>query len=115
MSSYQYDDMKPDSTFTIQKGYGGGYGGSGSGHGGYGGYGGGGGGYGGGCSIGICELLAVGAAIAVALAAGAALFLAVTMGKRRKRSSDYWDFLSGHVGEGKNKFLRCLARDDARQ
>ena len=92
MSSYPYEDLRPDSTFTIQKGYGG----SGGGHSGY-GYGGGGhgGGYGGGgCSIGICEILAVGAAIAVAVAAAAALFLAVTMGKRKKRSLE-WDSILG--------------------
>ena len=79
MSYNGYEDLRPESTFRIEKGY------SGSGYGGHSGYGGG-GGYGGGCSIGICEILAVGAAIAVAVAAGAALFLAVTMGKRRKRS-----------------------------
>ena len=88
------EDLRPESTFRIEKGYGGG-GGSGYGHSGY-------GGGGGGCSIGICEILAVGAALAVAVAAGAALFLvkillllvslslllpqAVTMGKRKKRS-----------------------------
>ena len=44
--SYQYDDLKPENTFVIQKGYGGG-GGSGYGHSGHSGYGGG-GGYGGG-------------------------------------------------------------------
>ena len=70
MSYNAYEDLRPESTFRIEKAYGGG-GGSGYGHSGYGG-----GGYGGGgCSIGICEILAVGAAIAVAVAAGAALFL----------------------------------------
>ena len=69
MSYNAYEDLRPESTFRIEKGYGGG--GSGYGHSGYGG-----GGYGGGgCSIGICEILAVGAALAVAVAAGAALFL----------------------------------------
>ena len=70
MSYNAYEDLRPESTFRIEKAYGGG-GGSGYGHSGYGG-----GGYGGGsCSIGICEILAVGAALAVAVAAGAALFL----------------------------------------
>ena len=68
MSYNAYEDLRPESTFRIEKAYGGG---SGYGHSGYGG-----GGYGGGgCSIGICEILAVGAALAVAVAAGAALFL----------------------------------------
>lgn len=79
MSYNGYEDLRPEGTFRIEKGY------SGSGYGGHSGYGGG-GGYGGGCSIGICEILAVGAAIAVAVAAGAALFLAVQMGRRKKRS-----------------------------
>ena len=70
MSYNAYEDLRPENTFRIEKGYSGG-GGSGYGHSGYGG-----GGYGGGgCSIGICEILAVGAALAVAVAAGAALFL----------------------------------------
>ena len=95
--SYQYEDLQPDSTFRITKGssgYGGG-GHSGYGHSGGGGYG------GGGCSIGICEILAVGAAIAVAVAAAAALFLAIQMGKRRKRSfMDPLDLFVSFFDEG---------------
>ena len=94
--SYQYDDLQPDSTFRISKAS------SGYGGGGHSGYGHSGGGYGGGgCSIGICEILAVGAAIAVAVAAAAALFLAVQMGKRRKRSfMDPLDFFVSFFDEG---------------
>ena len=80
----------------IAKSGGGSYSGGGYGHSG-GGYGG-----GGGCTIGLCEILAVGAALAVAAAAAAALFLAIQNGRRRKkRSLDLDSFLDiFHFDEG---------------
>ena len=106
MSYSGYEDLRPDGTFRIEKGY------SGSGYGGHSGYGGG-GGYGGGCSIGICEILAVGAAIAVAVAAGAALFLAVQNGKRKKRSLEVLEQYAGLLTEGSGVLIGCNPHTEA--
>ena len=77
---YGYSDQSAEGTFAVvqQGGYGGG------GHSGYGSHSG-----GGSCTVqstGLCEALLVAAGLAVAVAAFGALALAITMGKRKRRS-----------------------------
>ena len=71
-----YNDLSADGTLATVQNYGGGHSGYGGGS--------------GGCQVqstGLCELLAIGAAIAVAVAAFGALALALGLGKKRKRRS----------------------------